>query len=63
MSLSPVLFCSFLVPRFGAIGAAYASLGNGAVVATTIWIMVMRSRRRAARDLALAAVDARIPTG
>jgi O-antigen/teichoic acid export membrane protein len=49
LCLSPVLFSCLLVPRFGAIGAAYASLGNGAMVAATIWTMVFLSRRRAAR--------------
>jgi O-antigen/teichoic acid export membrane protein len=52
LSLSPVVFCCFLVPRYGAIGAAYASLGSAVVAAATIWIMVMLSRRRAARELA-----------
>jgi O-antigen/teichoic acid export membrane protein len=49
LSLSPVLLSCLLVPRFGAIGAAYASLGNGALVSATIWTMVLLSRRRAAR--------------
>ncbi|HEY5209774.1 MAG TPA: polysaccharide biosynthesis C-terminal domain-containing protein [Stellaceae bacterium] len=49
LCLSPVLFAYLLVPRFGAMGAAYAALGNGAMVAVTIWIMVILSRRKAAR--------------
>ncbi len=57
MSLSPVVLSSILVPRYGAIGAAYASLGNGTLVAATIWTMVLMSRRRAAREsLPIAAV-------
>jgi O-antigen/teichoic acid export membrane protein len=49
LSLSPLLWCWLLVPRYGAVGAAYASLGNAALVAAAIWSMVLLSRRRAAR--------------
>jgi O-antigen/teichoic acid export membrane protein len=55
LSLSPVVFSSLLVPRFGAIGAAYGSLANAAVVSATIWTMVLLSRRKAAREQAPAA--------
>lgn len=49
LSLSPVLLSAVLVPRFGVLGAAYASIGNAALVAAAIWVMVLQSRRRAAR--------------
>ncbi|HEX4114234.1 MAG TPA: oligosaccharide flippase family protein [Stellaceae bacterium] len=49
LSLSPVVLSCLLVPRFGAIGAAYASLGNAALVTATIWTLVLLSLRRAAR--------------
>jgi O-antigen/teichoic acid export membrane protein len=49
LSLAPVLWCWLLVPRYGAVGAAYASIGNAGLVAAAIWLMVMLSRRRAAR--------------
>lgn len=58
LSLTPVLFCGVLVPRYGAIGAAYASLGNAAMVSAVIWFMVMLSRRRAARVPTPAAAEA-----
>lgn len=57
LSVSPALLCCLLVPRYGAMGAAYASLGSSALVAATIWFMVMRSRRRAARALAPVAAE------
>ena len=56
LSLSPVLLTSLLVPRFGAIGAAYAALANATVVATTMWIMVFHARREAARAAPIAPV-------
>jgi O-antigen/teichoic acid export membrane protein len=59
LSLSPVLFSCLLVPRFGTIGAAYASLGNAALVTATIWGMVFWSRRQAARTQMPAAAEAR----
>jgi O-antigen/teichoic acid export membrane protein len=49
LSLSPVLLCWLLVPRFGAIGAAYAALGNVVLVASAIWAMVVLSLREAGR--------------
>lgn len=52
LSLTPILFCCVLVPRFGAVGAAYASLGNAAMLAASIWFMVVLSRRRALRAAA-----------
>jgi O-antigen/teichoic acid export membrane protein len=58
LSLAPILFCCLLVPRYGAIGAAYASLGSAALAATTIWVMVIVSRRQAARALVGADADA-----
>jgi O-antigen/teichoic acid export membrane protein len=62
LSLSPVLLACLLVPRFGAIGAAYASLGNAALVSATIWIMVLLARRRAAREPAPIAAAPQINT-
>ena len=55
LSLSPILLAWLLVPRWGAVGAAYASLGNGALLAGAIWLLVMVARRHAARRLPAAA--------
>jgi len=55
LSLLPVLLASLLVPRFGAAGAAYAALGNAVLVAATMWLMVFRARRHAARATPAAA--------
>ncbi|MGH6981604.1 MAG: oligosaccharide flippase family protein, partial [Stellaceae bacterium] len=61
LSLSPVMLTSVLVPRFGVTGAAYAALGNGALVAATIWLMVFHARRQAARE-AIVPVPAPAPS-
>jgi O-antigen/teichoic acid export membrane protein len=52
LSLAPILLSGLLVPRFGALGAAYASLGNAVLASATIWALVLLARRQAARALA-----------
>jgi O-antigen/teichoic acid export membrane protein len=48
LALAPALLDYLLVPRFGAIGAAYAALGTAGLVSAAMWIMMLVARSRAA---------------
>jgi O-antigen/teichoic acid export membrane protein len=59
LAVTPAVLVYLLVPRFGLFGAAYAALGTAAIVAATIWTMVLTARAKARAEASPVAQDPR----